>query len=168
MSTASRPADDQVLVIRHTANLLVREPCPFFFNPRDPRTDHGTPIRKVNVTDAATNDETQCNVQYGPCAWSGKRPPDVPKPDAPNPAKCQSEDFKFWFSKFDSMRNFSLEITHIYRDKDTGSDVVHTADSGWISSDLTWDRGYSFICGGSGVCSMSFRNQTDPLVASFI
>ncbi|KAK7923984.1 hypothetical protein PG985_006038 [Apiospora marii] len=121
----------------------------------------------VNVTDAATSDETQCQVQYGPCAWSGERPPEVPKPDAPSPAKCQNEDFTFWFSKFDSMRNFSLEITHIYHDKDSGSDVVHIGDSGWINADLTRDRGYSFVCGGSGVCSMSFRNQTDPLVASF-
>ncbi|KAK8049834.1 hypothetical protein PG994_011564 [Apiospora phragmitis] len=120
-----------------------------------------------NVTDAATNDDTQCKVQYGPCAWSGERPPEMPKPDAPKPAKCQNEDFKFWFSKFDSMRNFSLEITHTYHDKDTRSDVVHTGDSGWINHDLSSDRGYSYTCGGSGVCSMGFRNNTDPLVATF-
>ncbi|KAK8082355.1 hypothetical protein PG996_001136 [Apiospora saccharicola] len=121
-----------------------------------------------NVTDAATNDGTQCQVQYGPCAYSGERPPEMPKPDASKPAKCQDEDFQFWFSKFDSMRNFSLEITHIYHDKDNGSDVVHTGDSGWINSDLTRDRGYSFACGGSGVCGMGFLNETDPLVVSFI
>ncbi|KAK8138346.1 hypothetical protein PG984_001726 [Apiospora sp. TS-2023a] len=149
---------------------LAREPylAPFPSFPEIQKADHGKPAQKVNVTDAATNDGTQCQVQYGPCAYSGERPPEMPQPDASKPAKCQDEDFQFWFSKFDSMRNFSLEITHIYHDKETGSDVVHTGDSGWINSDLTRDRGYSFACGGSGVCGMGFLNETDPLVASFI
>ncbi|KAK8088806.1 hypothetical protein PG997_003767 [Apiospora hydei] len=147
----SRQVDDQAPAIPHIADLVVRkpfdeDPCPSPF-PSAPKIHELTVVhrhRKVNVTDAATNDDTQCNVEYGPCAWSGERPPEVPKPDAPKPATCQNEEFKFWFSKFDSMRNFSVEISHTYHDKDTGSDVVHTGDSGWINYDLTWERGYSF------------------------
>ncbi|KAK6842226.1 hypothetical protein PG987_003086 [Apiospora arundinis] len=120
-----------------------------------------------NVTDAATNEDTQCKTEYGPCAWSGERPPDVPKPDAAKPAKCQNEDFKFWFSEYGSINNFSVGIAHTYHDKHTGSDVVHTSDSGWINYELTRDRGYSYTCGASGVCNMQFYNTTDPLVANF-
>ncbi|KAK8056010.1 hypothetical protein PG993_001237 [Apiospora rasikravindrae] len=148
---------------------MTRTPCASPYPPA-PTIQELTVVHwypKVNVTDAATNDDTLCEVEYGPCAWSGERPPEVPKPDALKPAICENEDFKFWFSKFDSMRNFSLEISHTYHDKDARSDVVHAGDSGWINYDLTWDRGYSYVCGGSGVCSMAFLNKTDPLVASF-
>ncbi|KAK8114390.1 hypothetical protein PG999_006459 [Apiospora kogelbergensis] len=171
-SPSGRPGPDNSPYCRLSCKRTLaprRSYCPF--RPLRPhsktnRLTKDAGLRKVNVSDAATNEDTQCKTEYGPCAWSGERPPEVPKPSAPKPAKCQNEDFKFWFSKFDSMRNFSLEVTHTYHDKDTGSEVVHTGDSGWINFDLR-DRGFSFSCGGSGVCSMQFYNATDPLVAKF-
>jgi hypothetical protein len=125
----------------------------------------------VNITDAATSEPTRCVIKYGPCVLATD--PEIPRPDASNPAACDDTSFSFYFTSWLNHNSWSLHFDHVVAGGNrttsytsAAGPTTHSGSSPLIDNSTYPDR-WEFSCGGSAHCWSRFLSQADPVPIPF-
>ncbi|KAI1868043.1 uncharacterized protein JN550_006531 [Neoarthrinium moseri] len=116
-----------------------------------------------DIIDVATQTNTSCFVEHGPCVSNSKEPK-KPLPTKDNPQSCDNTDFSFYLPEYQYIGNYTVHVEHCFLKGCTN--LMHEATSKVINK-ANYPAGYHYTCGGSGVCNAYYSSITDPIALPF-